>query len=188
MKHKKTYIDSASLIIILFLTSSWVKNSQPISFVANYEEVRIGNQVWMTRNLNVATFRNGDTIPEAKTIAEWRKALSKKQPAWCYYNNDSTNGAVYGKLYNWNAVKDKRGLAPVGWHIPSGNEWGVLYDFLGGKKGNMARKLKSTTGWDKKGNGDNTVGFNALPSGDREFDAINNPNNGYRWRGVSTTW
>ena len=83
------------------------------------QTVKIGTQVWTTKNLNVSTFRNGDTIPEVKTNEEWIEAARIQQPAWCYYENDSMNGAKYGKLYNWYAMNDTRGLAPIGYHIPS---------------------------------------------------------------------
>jgi uncharacterized protein (TIGR02145 family) len=52
--------------------------------------------------------------------------------AWCYYENDAKNGVKYGKLYNWYAVNDARGLAPAGWHVPTDYEWEVLSTFLGG--------------------------------------------------------
>lgn len=126
----------------------------------NYNTIKIGNQVWMAGNLNVSTFLNGDTIFNAKTNEQWKKAGINKQPAWCYYQNDSTNGLTYGKLYNWYAVNDARGLAPKGWHIPSDFEWTELTDFLGGTM--MAgSKLKI--------NNDNIsqTGFNALMAGDR---------------------
>jgi uncharacterized protein (TIGR02145 family) len=105
----------------------------------------------MTENLNVATFRNGDPIPEAKTKEEWEKAGQEGKPAWCYYENDPKNGAKYGKLYNWYAVIDPRGLAPTGWHVPTDAEWGILSDFVGEEStlGNTAgKKMKSTAGWD----------------------------------------
>ena len=79
------------------------------------KEVKIGDQIWMVENLNVDKFRNGDIIPEAKTNEEWKKANENKQPAWCYYGNDLTYGEKYGKLYNWYAVTDQRGLAPEGY-------------------------------------------------------------------------
>lgn len=85
-------------------------------------EVRIGSQVWTTTNLNVVTFRNGDTIPEAKSEKDWETAGYNKQPAWCYNENNAGYGVKYGKLYNWYAVNDPRGLAPNGWHIPSDAE------------------------------------------------------------------
>ncbi len=106
----------------------------------------IGTQVWMAKNLNVSTFRNGDTIPEAKTNEEWEKAGNNKQPAWCYYDNDTKKGAKYGKLYNWYAVIDPRGLAPTGYHIPLNEEWASLYYFLGNEDGS-GKKIKSANGW-----------------------------------------
>ena len=109
------------------------------------QTVTIGTQVWMTKNLDVSTFRNGDPIPEAKTDEEWKKAGENKQPAWCYYNNYPANGAKYGKLYNWYAVNDSRGLAPIGYHIPSDAEWTKLTDFLGGEV--AGTKMKSKSGW-----------------------------------------
>lgn len=96
------------------------------------QSITLGTQVWMTKNLDVTTFRNGDRIPQAKTVEEWIFARENKQPAWCYYENKKKNGKKYGKLYNWYAVSDPRGLAPAGWHVPSDGEWTVLTDFLGG--------------------------------------------------------
>jgi len=128
------------------------------------QTVTIGTQVWMTKNLNVSTFRNGDAIPEAKTDEEWKKAGQNKQPAWCYYDNDPTNGVKYGKLYNWYAVNDPRGLAPVGYHIPSDAEWTTLTDYLGGEDV-AGTKMKSKQGWANDGNGTNSSGFSGLPGG-----------------------
>ncbi len=142
----------------------------------NYAQtVTIGNQVWMTKNLDVDKFRNGDPFPQAKTAEEWKAARDIKQPAWCYYNNDPANGAKYGKLYNWYAVNDPRGLAPVGYHIPTDEEWTVLIDYLGGKDV-AGEKMKSTSGWKGSGNGTNESGFSGLPGGGRDgsgaFDDI----------------
>jgi uncharacterized protein (TIGR02145 family) len=108
------------------------------------QTVTIGTEVWMTKNLDVSTFRNGDPIPQAKTNEEWEKAGDNKLPAWCYYENDPANGAKYGKLYNWYAVIDSRGLAPVGYHIPSDAEWTKLENFLGSDAGT---KMKTKSGW-----------------------------------------
>ena len=76
--------------------------------------VTIATQIWAAANLNVGTFRNGDSIPEARTHQEWAAAGEAGKPAWCYYNNDPANGLRYGKLYNWYAVNDPRELAPAG--------------------------------------------------------------------------
>jgi uncharacterized protein (TIGR02145 family) len=132
-------------------------------------EVTIGNQVWMAENLNVDKFRNGDPIPEARTDEEWKRAGEKQQPAWCYYNYDFNNGTKYGKLYNWFAVNDPRGLAPNGFHIPSDADWTILNDYLGGE-GVAGTKMKSASGWSENGNGMNSSGFSGLPSGHRYYD------------------
>jgi uncharacterized protein (TIGR02145 family) len=130
-------------------------------------EVTIGNQVWMAENLNVDKFRNGDPIPHAETQEEWKKADENGQPAWCYYDNDPANGEKYGKLYNWYAVNDPRGLAPEGWKIPSDEDWTRLTDFLGGYR-IAGTKMKSTGGWKENGNGTNESGFSGLPGGRRK--------------------
>ena len=152
-----------------------------------FKDVKIGTQVWMDKNLDVATFRNGDPIPEIKTDFEWKNAFENKQPAWCYYNDDQANGTKYGKLYNWYAVNDPRGLAPEGWHIPTDNEWKLLSNYLGGEDF-AGKKMKSTCGWydldgNENGAGTNESGFNGLPGGYRSNDgAFNHPGyDGYWW-------
>ena len=128
-------------------------------FTVAQDEVTIGKQVWMSENLNVDKFRNGDPIPEAKTDEEWEKAGENGEPAWCYYNNNPDNGDRYGKLYNWFAVNDPRGLAPEGWKIPSDEDWTRLTDFLGGESV-AGQKMKSTEFWadidGESGNGQKT--------------------------------
>jgi uncharacterized protein (TIGR02145 family) len=147
-----------------------------------YPEVKIGTQVWMSKNLDVSTFRNGDPIPEAKTAEEWGRARENHQPAWCYYDNDTANGAKYGKLYNWYAVNDPRGLAPIGWHISTDSEWNQLTVFLGNhinfgdyrdknKSLHTGKLLKSNSGWKDDGNGTTRSGFCGLPGGIRAKDA-----------------
>jgi uncharacterized protein (TIGR02145 family) len=123
----------------------------------------------MGKNLDVATFRNGDPIPHAKTDEEWEEAEENKEPAWCYYENDPDNGKKYGKLYNWYAVNDPRGLAPEGWIVPSDDDWDELTDYLGGNE-EAGLKIKSTSGWDEEGDGSDEFGFKALPAGIRKAD------------------
>jgi len=113
-----------------------VDNKGPIKGVA------IGTQVWMSTNLNVSTYRNGDVIPQVQDKDAWANLTTG---AWCYYENDAKNGVKYGKLYNWFAVNDARGLAPAGWHIPTDGEWTVLENSLGDDAG---KKMKSTSGWE----------------------------------------
>jgi uncharacterized protein (TIGR02145 family) len=166
--------------VCLILFSFYGSAQQTIKFIderdgKTYQTVVIGNQTWMAENLNVDRFRNGDIIPEAKTKEEWQKAGDEKQPAWCYYDNDPKNGTKYGKLYNWYAVNDQRGLAPKGWHIPNLKEWDLMEITLDPKSG---MKLKSISGWPNyytankgeiNGNGTNESGFNGLPGGSRFY-------------------
>lgn len=134
--------------------------------VAAKFSVVIGTQEWMIRNLDVTTYRNGDTIPQVKDPAVW---ANLKTGAWCYNNNDSLNGAIYGKLYNFYAVSDPRGLAPAGWHVPEPSELETLQTFLGGPDvagGKM--KEAGTTHWNAPNVGaTNKSGFTALPGGFR---------------------
>jgi uncharacterized protein (TIGR02145 family) len=124
---------------------------------------------------NLATQPFGPTKGEyyIKSNEEWIKAWQNFKPAWCYYDNDRTNGMKYGKLYNWHAIIDSRGLAPVGYHIPSDAEWTKLIDYLGGKDV-AGTKMKSKNGWECgwefEGNGTNTSGFLGLPGGGRSED------------------
>ncbi|MGA1413936.1 MAG: FISUMP domain-containing protein, partial [Candidatus Kapaibacteriota bacterium] len=90
-------------------------------------EVQFGSQIWSGENLSRVTFRNGDTIPYISDAAEWEKAGREGKPAWCYYAGDESKAGLRGKLYNWHAVNDSRGLAPQGWHIPTVEEWRILF-------------------------------------------------------------
>ncbi len=127
--------------------------------------VVIGSQVWTSQNLNVLTYKNGDTIPQVTNPTEW---ASLTTGAWCWYNNDSVSYSKYGRLYNWYAINDPRGLAPAGWHVPTGTEWETLSTYLGGpyQAGNA---MKLSSDWDNYG-GSNSSGFRALPSGYRSFN------------------
>lgn len=140
----------------------------PAAINPKLEFIQIGSQTWMKKNLSVTTFRNGDLIPEAKSKEDWSNAALQHQPAWSYYNYDPANGIKYGRLYNWYAVNDSRGLSPEGWHIPAAAEWIKLVELLGGEEV-AGGKMKSQTGWldDKgvSGNGSNTSGFSGLAGG-----------------------
>ena len=157
---------------------------------ADAPTVVIGSQTWLGKNLNTAIFANGEAIPQSQTVEEWKLADKQKQPAWCYYNYDPSNGHTYGKLYNWYAVDDPRGLAPQGWHVPSESEWTMLTDHLGGTyiAGN---KMKSSSLWadynGANGNGDNSSGFTGVPGG--RGTTVYYPNfseSGYWWSSSET--
>ncbi len=137
-----------------------------------YRVVRIGRQWWMAENYKVAHYRNGDAIPNV-TESAWRDLQSG---ACCVYLDDRpihdySYLAVYGRLYNWYAAVDKRGLAPDGWHIPSQAEWQELIDYLGGEQV-AGGKLKETglAHWHSPNTGaTNESGFSALGSGYRGY-------------------
>ena len=164
MHYRRTSLLRLSFIVLVVL---YIQLSLSISPVLS-QDITIGTQTWTSKNLDVSTFRNGEAIPEAKNAEEWSKASENNTAVYCYYGYDSKNGKVYGKLYNWYAVNDSRGLAPKGYHIPSDAEWTVLTDFLGGED-KAGKKMKSKTGWQKNGkksgNGNNSSGFNGLPGG-----------------------
>jgi len=146
-----------------------------------YQTVKIGDQWWMAENLKVTHYKNGDTL-SYRHEDNW---YGNNFGAYCYYNDDSTYASNYGALYNGYAVRNNRGLAPEGWHIPSDEEWNELQIYLGMRPGqidsldyagnNIGFKLKSTSGWDDfvdsdpeyGGNGIDEVGFCALPGGYR---------------------
>lgn len=115
-------------IVWLMVVYGWA--TVPLSAQSDRVEVQLGSQIWSVQNLNVTTFRNGDPIPEVRNEREWKHAAENGQPAWCYYDNKPENGNRYGRLYNWFAIMDERGIAPVGWHIPSKPEWNELVEHL----------------------------------------------------------
>jgi len=127
-------------------------------------EIKVGRKIWSTVNLNLDTFRNGDKIFQANSSEEWVQLFEKRKPAYCYYNFDESNGAIYGKLYNWYAVIDRRGLAPHGWRVADTKDWEQLTRNHGDTY-TAGLKLKSISRWSEEGNGTNETGFNALPGG-----------------------
>lgn len=179
---KDLLFTTLGLTLILVL-SSCEKELIPGEDANDYATVTIGTQVWMAENLNTAKFRNGDPIPEVKSNGEWDSAGMRQEPAWCYYENNSAWATKkYGKLYNWYAVNDPRGLAPEGWHIPDDAEWDILTDVLGGEAV-AGTKMKSETGWVQMGFGTNESGFSGFPGGCRKGNGVfgNSGNLGYWW-------
>jgi uncharacterized protein (TIGR02145 family) len=164
-----------NVVIILFIASCQTDNSidQCSEEININEEVKIGYQVWKKKNLNTSMFRNGDSIPQAKSVNDWMAAGINKQPAWCYYENDPTNNESYGKLYNWYAINDPRGLVPEGWHIPTDLEWSLMTEYIGGDA-LAGKKLKSTKGCISPSNSTNETGFSSFPGGIRSLDGAFN--------------
>jgi len=153
--------------IQLKISSGWVPLTTPATAAVCLPTIVIGTQQWMNENLDVAFYQNGDPIPQVTDGTTWAALTTG---AWCYYNNDSTLGNTFGKLYNWYAVNDPRGLAPQGWHIPSDAEWITLSTALGGESvagGKM--KEAGTLNWTSPNTGgNNNSGFAALPGGFRQ--------------------
>lgn len=144
----------------------------------NCDDVTIGLQTWTRCNLNVDTYRNGDPIPQVQDPTEWSNLTTG---AWCYYENNTSYGTTFGKLYNWYAVTDPRGLAPEGYYIPTSQEWSTMIDYLGGvneagaklkQLGNVIERECVTTNnaayWQNPNpQTTNSSFFTALPSGGR---------------------
>jgi uncharacterized protein (TIGR02145 family) len=146
-----------------------------------YQTVTNCIQTWMKTNLNVSKYRNGDIIPQVTDPQAWGALTTG---AWCYYANTSSNGTTYGKLYNWYAVNDPRGLSPSGWHVPTKTEWDIITNCLGGPQvagGSM--KEAGSIHWNSPNIATNNSGFTALPGGLRDGNGIfSNINyNGYWW-------
>jgi uncharacterized protein (TIGR02145 family) len=139
--------------------------------------MRIKDQIWMAGNLDVSHFRNGDEITEVQTPEEWVKLGYEGKPAWCNIpDGDTTNKS--GKLYNWYAVNDPRGLAPKGWHVATDDEWEEMIGFLGGGV------LAAMTLTDSLSNNktDNTYGFSGFPAGGRDL------NGQFKGYGILSMW
>ena len=200
----KGYIDSQITALQAQITALQNANVTPLP------NVTIGTQIWASTNLDVTTYRDGTPIPQVTDPTQWGNLTTG---AWCYYNNDSTTGATYGKIYNWYAVAGihdndpntpNKILAPTGWHIPSDTEWNSIINFLdpnangGLTVPNVAgseMKETGTTHWFSPNTGaTNSTGFTGLPGGyrfvDGSFSGLGI--NGYWWssseNGVGGAW
>lgn len=173
MKFSLSYL-IIPFLIFTFLGGCEEKESPKDNIHVPENGIHIGNQIWIKKNLDVDTFRNGDKIFHAKNQTDWRNSYVNKLPAWSYYDDLEENGKVYGKIYNYYAITDPRTLAPQEWRIPKIEDWNELFEFNGGTD-NAGIKLKSTSYWLGE-NGNNESGFNALPGGERflvgYFDGI----------------
>jgi uncharacterized protein (TIGR02145 family) len=140
------------------LSFTTLQQQAPIVF----DTVRICNQTWTQRNLDVVTYRNGDTIPEVTDGAAWANLTTG---AWCYPVNSPQLGAIYGKLYNWYALNDPRGLAPTGWHVSTDAEWSTLENCLGVAAGGALKEMGYEHWLSPNTGAMNTSGFTGLPGG-----------------------
>jgi len=154
-----------------------------------YPSLIINENEYSAKNLSVTKYKNGDDIPQVQDPTEWSNLTTG---AWCYYEND-LNNETYGKLYNWFAVNDPRGLAPDGWHVPSDNEWQSLQEYLISSGYNddgsvEVDKLKSAVASDPFNldpdypTPTNRTGYSALAAGLREGTGE------FKWKGTFTSW
>ena len=133
--------------------------------VYNTVVINGSNQTWTTSNLNVSHYRNGDVIPQVTDDLQWATLTTG---AWCYYNNDPATAEIYGKMYNWYAIKDSRGLAPAGYHIPTDTEWSNLVAAIGGESVAGQRMKDLGDSWNETiSPATNTTGYSGLPGGYR---------------------
>lgn len=130
----------------------------------------ICGHTWTTSNLDVNTYRNGDPIPQVTDPLAW---VALTTGAWCWYNNDSATFHNVGRLYNWYAVNDPRGLAPEGWHVLTDTEWGAMESCLG--EDTVGYRIRSAGAGHWPGpatDADNSSGFSGLPSGMRSEGGV----------------
>lgn len=163
----------------------------------DYATVQIGEQCWFAENLRTDTYTDGTEIPAGLTNEEWTSTTNGGTTVYGEGNSDCEDFspdidpcdevqslAAYGRLYNWYAVNDARGLCPASWEVPTDEEWTQLEDFITsqGFAGTEGTALKSTTGWHNGGNGTDYFGFSAVSGGNR---AGHNGrfNSGGRWSG-----
>lgn len=151
------------------------KPEDPISDIDNnsYSTIRIGDQVWMKENLKVTHYRNGDPIDylPSENDLEW---INTESGAYCSYEDDQANAEKYGYLYNGFVVADQRNICPEGWHVPTVEDWRILFNYLGGRSTELSGSLlRSEQGWKLylPNNYTNLSGFSALPGGIRTQNA-----------------
>jgi len=148
-KEKSEYFEKAKKLRLTLENNKELDRTLSSYLEFQSRTVKIGSQIWMKENLEVETFRNGDSIPYASTVEEWVLAANNKQPAYCYYNFNSFYGQIYGKLYNSYALTDSRGIAPLGFHVSTIQDWNTLISFFGGIESiNVPLQLKSSNFWE----------------------------------------
>jgi len=136
-----------------------------------YAGITIGSQVWMATELKTTKFRDGSAIPAVTDNVAWGNLTT---PGMCDYGNTAANAATYGKLYNWYAVADPRGLCPEGWHVPAQVEWISMLDAIGGiyEAGGKMKEV-GTTHWSSPNSyATNESGFTSLGGGYRNYQGV----------------
>jgi len=137
----------------------------------SYLTREIGGYCWMLRNLRVTRYANGDSIRWGSDPSQWSLNADGLQRT---YTGQPSYLSTYGRLYNFKAATDPRGVCPTGWRIPTSVEWTTFTSRLNGTA-QAGGILKSTQFWSQP----NTAavdggGYRALPGGstdDRGIDA-----------------
>jgi uncharacterized protein (TIGR02145 family) len=158
-----------------------------------YDVVAIGGQCWFAENLRNEHYGNGDVIPGGLSDYEWSNTDANNLGAQVIYENDASNLADYGRLYNWYAVDDARGLCPSGWHVPTDGEFMTLEMELGMSESqangtsyrgtDQGTQMKSSSEDDPSWNGTNSSGFSGLAGGNRYSNGVfySEGSSGYFW-------
>jgi uncharacterized protein (TIGR02145 family) len=172
-KHKPSLITLwvAAVILIILAGCSKGEDSEIVKDIDGnvYTAITIGTQIWMGENLKTTRYNDKTEIPNVVSNVLWQELTSG---AYSWYDHDeSTYKKAYGGLYNWYAANSGK-LCPVGWRLPTPEDWTTLSDFLGGDE-IAGGKLKETgtTHWSSPNTGaTNETGFTGLPTGLRESD------------------
>lgn len=142
----------------------------------DYQTIVIGTQEWMSENLKVIHYRNGEEIPNITEASQWDNISTG---AYCWYSNDISWKDAYGALYNWHAVTENRQLCPPGWHVPTEAEWTILTNYLGGESvaGGKMKSIRIVPlehpRWELPNFGaTNESGFSGIPGGYRRNDPL----------------
>ena len=196
----------------------------PVSYQGyDYATVLIGEQCWFAENLQNENYDNGDAIPSGLSDSEWGNTSSGAVAVYgegssscnemspdgepCY--DEAWSLSAYGRVYNWFAVDDARGLCPSGWHVPTDGEWMTMEmalcmseyqaNLTGSRGPDQGRRMKTDYGWLSGGNGTNSTGFSGLPGGYRAINGdftgagsrgwwwSSSPDGSYAW-GRSLQW
>jgi len=166
-----------TLLVSVLLSSNVEAQTESITDIQGntYKIIAIGEQWWMTENLKVSQYANGDDIPHISDGNDWANTSTG---AYCYYKNDTENIERYGNLYNWYTVHDDRGICPEGWHVASDKDWMTMEKHLG-MSATEADRMTAWRGTDE-GNrlksesfgGTDTSSFSVLGSGYRDPDGV----------------
>jgi len=150
-----------------------------------YHTVKIHEQTWMVENLRTTHLNDGNNTEIPNIIDNTWGGLTTS--AYCWYNNEISNKATYGALYNWYAVNSGK-LCPTGWKVPSDDDWNTLISNLGGDTLAGGRlKEAGTAHWMSPNTGaDNSSGFTALPGGSHYTNGLFYYNGKYGWFWSST--